>query len=114
MKVKDFIKLEEDIDVYDNVCEALAICFCGPLELTKEGEAHFDFALNMDIQIDESGEIKTAVVDVNDEFFEDLWKFKLQKAQEFFYAAAGYCKDSGWSKWFVDNDHTVESSSLLL
>lgn len=34
MKVRDFIKQSIDVDVYDDVCEELAIAFCGPMELT--------------------------------------------------------------------------------
>ena len=41
MKVKDLIKEEIDVDVYDNVCEELAIAFCGSVELTEYGKKHF-------------------------------------------------------------------------
>ena len=104
MKVRDFIKINADIDVYDNVCEELGICFCGPMMLTKEGEEHFDVVLNFDIELDFSGEFKTASIDIDDEFFPDQWKWKLKKAEEFFYAAAGYCADEDYQKWFVDID----------
>ena len=41
MTVREFIKRDDDIDVYDDVCEELGIAFCGPLELTPEGEKQF-------------------------------------------------------------------------
>jgi len=113
MKVRDFIKIDEDIDVYDDVCEALAIAFCGPLELTEAGEKHFAEVLDYDIKLDFSGSIPTAAVRVNSEDDKE-WKRKLRNARDFFYSAAGYCKDSDWDKWFVENDYTVENSSLLL
>ena len=113
IKVREFIKFEEEFDVYDDVCEALAICFCGPLALTEDGEKHFAEILDYDIELDLSGSIFTAAVCVNDDD-DKTWKRRLKKAREFFYSAAGYCKDSDWGRWFVDNNHTVENSSLLI
>lgn len=37
MKIAEFIKRENDLDVYDNVCEEIGIAFCGPLKLTAVG-----------------------------------------------------------------------------
>lgn len=113
VKVREFIKFGEDIDVYDDVCEALAIAFCGPLELTEEGKNHFADVLDYDIELDFSGSIYTAAVCVDGDDG-DGWKLRLKKAREFFYSAAGYCKDSDWDKWFVENDYTVENSALLI
>lgn len=112
MKVRDLIKMSIDIDVYDNVCEALSIAFCGPIELTDEGKAKFEIALNLDVEIDEENNV--AIVNIEDEFFPDLWKYNLKAAKNFFYSAAGYCSGADWEKWFVDNDHTVEKSELIL
>ena len=36
MKIKDLLEMEIDVDVYDNVCEELAIAFCGATKLTEE------------------------------------------------------------------------------
>ena len=94
MKIKEFIKLEEDIDVYDDVCEELAIAFCGPVELTTDGEQHFCEVLDYDIDVDIDN--CTAVVNVDS----DEWKAKLKKAKEFFSAAAGYCSEENYNRWF--------------
>ena len=37
MKVKDLLEMEISVDVYDNVCDELAIAFEGPMELTEAG-----------------------------------------------------------------------------
>lgn len=100
MKVKEFIKQDVYIDVVDNVCEKLYISFCGPLKLTDEGKAVFETALNLDITVDEENGV--AVVDVEDEFFPDMWKWKLRKAIDFFCAAAGLCSCEDWNAWFED------------
>lgn len=101
MKVKDFIELCNreflDVDVYDNVCEELGIAYCGDsIELTTEGKEHFKEALEFDIDYD--ADYSTAIVDIDD--VEGVWQKKLRKAKEFFYAAAGYCADSDYQKWF--------------
>ena len=100
-KVRDFIKFNDDIDVYDDVCEELGIAFCGPMLLTEAGEEHFAEVLDYDIQIDFSGSIKTAAVRVDDDD-EKVWKHKLKKASEFFYALAGYCAADDYDKWFTE------------
>ena len=100
MKVKEFIKREDDIDVYDNVCEELGIAFCGPVRLTAEGKRHFAEVLEYDIDVDEK--YGCAVVDVDDD--DGIWEGKLRKAKEFFYTAAGYCGDEDYQRWFVEED----------
>lgn len=99
MKIRDFIKLNTDIDVYDDVCEELGICFCGPMELTEEGEKHFSEVLEYDIKLDLSGSFPTAVCLIDDEN-DRVWKKRLRKAIEFFYSAAGYCDCDDYDKWF--------------
>ena len=99
MKIRDFIKIEEDIDVYDDVCEELAICFCGPVTLTAEGEAHFAEFLDYDVDVDQSGVYTTAIVHVDGDDG-GSWKKRLRKAEEFFNAAAGYCSEADYDRWF--------------
>lgn len=98
MKIKDFINIEEDIDVYDNVCEELGIAFCGPLELTEEGEKEFAEVMEYEIEISRGPRYSVAVVDIDC----PDWKRKLRKAKEFFYSAAGYCADEDYEKWFKE------------
>ena len=96
MKIKDFIKMEIDIDVYDNVEESLAIAFCGPAELTAEGKRKFAEALEYDIDVDERYGAAVVDVDCPD------WTNKLTEAKAFFYAAAGYCREDLYDKWFKE------------
>ena len=100
MKVKDLIKEEIDVDVYDNVCEELAIAFCGSVELTEYGEKHFYTALNLDVELDENNGV--AIVNVETENGKP-WESNLRKAQEFFYSCAGYCSDEKYNKYFKSN-----------
>ena len=103
MKVKDLIKLDIDIDVYDNVTDdGIAIAFCGPIELTDEGKFKFEIALNREVELSDG----VAVVNVEDEYFPDNWELYLKNASEFFYSAAGYCSESDYQKWFKESEET--------
>lgn len=99
MKVRDLLPMEIDIDVYDNVCDDIGIAFCGPMELTEEGEKHFSEVLEYDIKLDLSGSFPTAVCLIDDDN-DRVWKKRLRKAIEFFYSAAGYCDCDDYDKWF--------------
>ena len=100
MKVKDFINIDYDIDVYDNVVEELGIAFCGPLELKAEGKRKFAEVLDYDIEIHTDPRYSVAIIDID----KDDWELRLQKAKEFFYSAAGYCADEDFQKWFKEID----------
>lgn len=100
MKVRDLLAQEIDIDVYDDVCDELAIAFCGPVALTQEGEKHFAEALEYTVTLHNDGAYTVAIVHVDDE--EGVWQKKLRKAKELFYAAAGYCPISDFKKWFKE------------
>lgn len=104
MKIREFIKIERDIDVYDDVCESLAIAFCGPLELTAEGEKEFAEVMGYDIEVIPGEEtwsgLDHAIVHVDGE----NWKKKLRRAKEFFESMAGYCAADDYDKWFKEVD----------
>lgn len=101
LTLRDFIKLEEDIDIYDDVCEELGIAFCGPVKLTQEADNYFSdiLDLNVDIFTDFQG-YKTAVLKIDDPD-EKVWTNRLKKALEFFEGAAGYISESQFDKWFI-------------
>lgn len=104
MIVRDMLKWDATIDVFDDVCEALAIAFCGPLALTPEGEEHFAEVLDYPIQYFPENNCWDEHVVVNIDAPEDkVWKRKLRKAREFFESAAGYCADSDYKKWFKED-----------
>lgn len=101
MKVKDLLEMEIDIDVYDNVCEELAIAFCGAIKLTEEGGRHFANVLEYDVKILENSFLgDVAIVNVDDE--EGIWQKKLEGAKELFYSLAGYCSSTDYERWFID------------
>lgn len=94
MKVKELIRQNTDIDVFDDVCDALAIAFCGPANLTEDGYQHFSEVLEYEISIRNG----VAIVHVDAE--EGEWQRRLSVAKEFFDAAAGYCSDKDYRRWF--------------
>lgn len=89
MNIRDLINLEIDVDVMGNI----AIAFCGPLELTPEGIEHFSEVLDLEVEVS------------NTEAYVDQGNSRLyDKAKEFFWAAAGYCSDSLWTKFFKEEE----------
>jgi len=106
MKVKDFIKMDIDMDVYDNICDELGIAFVGPQALTKEGKEYFKEVLDYEITINKAG---NAIVDVD----KDDWEDRLQKAKEFFESCAGYCPEEDYNKWFTDEEEPEAEPQTL-
>ena len=104
MKVRDLIQQEIDIDVYDDVCEELAIAFCGPQELTEEGEKEFAEVLDYEIKLNmhSYGNLPAAIVLIDDPD-DAVWEARLEKAKQFFYGMAGYCACSDWDRWFKED-----------
>lgn len=96
MTVEDLLGMEIDADVYDNVCEELAIAFCGPMELTDEGREHFADALTLPVELTS----ECALVDVDGP--EGEWQKKLRAAKRLFGAAAGFCSKTSYDRWFKE------------
>lgn len=103
MTIRDLIQMEIDIDVYDDVCEELAIAFCGPQKLTEEGEKEFAEIMDYPVEINQNsyGGIAAAIVLIDDPD-EAVWQPKLEKAKRFFDSAAGYCSCDDYDKWFAE------------
>lgn len=99
MKIRDFIKQEICIDVYDNVCEELAIAFDGPVFLTDSGKRKFKDVLGYEIVLHNNGADIVGIVDVDDDD-EAVFERKLRKAREFFESLAGYCTVDEYKRWF--------------
>lgn len=95
IKVKDLLDQEVCIDVYDDVCEELAIAFDGPQELTEAGKEHFAEVLEFPISLGED----CIIVHVDDED-EDVFLKKLYQAKELFESLAGFCTEDEWNLWF--------------
>lgn len=102
MKIREFIRKEISIDVYDDICEALAVAFEGPQGLTEAGEQKFAEVLDYEIEIlppPAGYGIGCAFVKVDDEK-DSVWRRRLRKAKEFFDSAAGLCAWDDYEKWF--------------
>ena len=97
IKVKDLLGQSVCMDVYDNVCEELAIAFDGPQKLTEEGKNHFAEVLEYEVMLKYNGADTVAIVDVD----EDDWEDRLERARELFEGMAGYCSMEDYDKWFV-------------
>lgn len=92
MTIKEFIKQDIDIDVYDSVCEDLGIAFVGPIELTDEGKSRFNDIMNVEVDIRD--DVAIVVLDSED------WELKLDDCCALFNGAAGYCSSATYDKWF--------------
>ena len=102
MKIRDFIKQEICIDVYDDVCEELGIAFDGPQELTEEGKKHFAEVLDYEIELQNDGPYIVGIVKIDDQEDEE-WESRLEKAKEFFEGIAGYCTVEEYERWFKED-----------
>lgn len=102
MTVRELLGMEIDIDVIDDVCEELYICFCGPMKLTPEGAERFSDVLDYPVSMLNYTDCSYAVVHIDDPD-DHVWQEKLHKAKEFFEADAGYCSDSDYDKWFCED-----------
>ena len=100
MKVREFIAMDEDIDVYDDVCGDLGIAFCGPLSLTEEGEKKFAEVMEYEVVILPAEETWSGLPHAIVVVLGNSWKKKLRKAKEFFESAAGYCPADDYDRWF--------------
>ena len=92
MKVRDLIKTEIDIDVIDDYTAELEIAFVGPIKLTEEGEKQFYEVMEYDVKL-HSDDSSTCIVHCENDV-------QFRKAEQFFYAAAGWCSEKNYDKWF--------------
>ena len=112
LTVRDLMRVMNDIDVYDDVCEELGIAFCNPFDddevhewdeyLTDEAMNAFGDVLDYPMHInpyDFGTNMPCAVVEIDDED-DKVWKKRLGKARRFFESAAGYCSCEDYDKWF--------------
>ena len=95
MKIRDLLSMEIDVDVYDDVCEELAIAFCGPVELTEEGLDYFSDVLDYEIEF-----CNDVVIVHVDHPEERVWKRRLRGACSLFNSMAGWCSASNYDRWF--------------
>lgn len=96
MTVRDLLLTSEDVDIANDVTDALFPALCPPLYLTPEGEKHFARALDIPVELRDG----YAVLLIDG----DSWKASYRAAWELFTAGAGYCSCEDWDRWFYDDD----------
>ena len=119
LTVCDLMRVMDDIDVYDDVCEELGVAFCNPFDddevhdwgeyLTEEGMKQFAEVLDYPMEIypfnlksfqhDYGMDMTCAVIGIDGE--EGVWQKKLRNAKRFFFACAGYIDRDEYDKWFL-------------
>ena len=97
MTIRELIKYDIDIDVYNNITDDEALCLCCPMELTKKGEEQWHDVL--DYVVDVSFEDKFAVC-ICDDDPNIKWQTKKKRLSNFLWSAAGYCSDKDYDTWF--------------
>lgn len=102
MRVRDmfttaFADKYGDIDVFDDCVEELAVAFCGPLKLTKQGEAMFNLVLDDEVEMGDD-----CIIVCIDSYPEGVWQQHLKKLKMLFGCAAGFCSESEYTTWFEE------------
>ena len=104
--IRGLLRMNIDIDVYDDDSDGIGIAFCGPVGLTDEGRKEWRDILYYKVSfVDETIAGDIAVVKIPDDVDYDE---KLDRCSEFFGALAGYCSQEDWEKWFYWLDEDAE------
>lgn len=93
MKVRDLLKEEIDIDVYDDYDERCGIAFCGPCKLTAKGKRKFAAIMDNEVKIDIIMDI--AVISCEN-------AHEAQIAKYLFHGFAGFIPSEEWETLFVE------------
>lgn len=96
--IRGLLRMNIDIDVYDDDSDGIGIAFCGPVGLTDEGKKEWEDILDYKVSFVDGticGDI--AVVKIPDDVDYDEM---LDRCSDFFGALAGYCSQSDWDEWF--------------
>lgn len=101
LKIREFLDMEIDIDVTDDVTEELYVAFVGPQALTEEGKKFFEDIFDLEVTIPEDHSIATVLID---HFPEGEWQKKLIKAKHLFLGAAGLCSSATYDFWFTSSN----------
>ena len=96
MKVRDLLKEEIDIDVYDDYDERCGIAFCGPCKLTAKGKRKFAAIMDNEVKIYAPLDIADiAVISCENEH-------EAQIAKYLFHGFAGFIPSEEWETLFVE------------
>ena len=101
MTIREFLKLEIDVDVVDDYAEDIDIAFVGPVELTEKAENYFGDALDVKVTLENYSELDNtcdyAVVNIDNCENPDMIADVLH---ELFVSAAGYCSEKLYDLFF--------------
>lgn len=98
MTVREFLDMEIDVDVVDDVEERIYIAFCGPCKLTDFGLEKFKPILDCEVEYWENYGQAAILLDK----YED-WEEKLDLAELLFVGFAGYISDKVYKKLFKED-----------
>lgn len=102
MFTREFAEKYCDVDIYNDVTDGGAPAFCGAL-LTPEGERVFKDVLDLEVEfLPDNGLFCNRVIVKVDDPDDHVWQKYWGMAKELFYAAAGYCDDTDYDRWFKD------------
>lgn len=91
--IREFIAMDIDIDVYNDVYDEEGIAYCGPTFLTPKGEEDWGDVLEYSIEICDD----TAIILIDR--YND-YEHRALRASAFFWAIAGYCSSDKFDSWF--------------
>ena len=97
MSVKEFLEMDIDVDISDDIEERVDIAFCGPCELTDFGKERFADILDCKIRYYEDSCYAVICLDECED-----WEEKLDSAELLFVGFAGYIADSLFKRLFKD------------
>ena len=98
MTVREFLGMEIDVDMGDDIEDRVNIAFCGPCKLTEFGKERFVDILDCKVIYNEEYCYATICLDE----YED-WEEKLDSAELLFVGFAGYIPDSQYKKLFKED-----------
>lgn len=99
MTIRELMGYEIDVDVANNVTDSLGICLCCPMQLTEEGEREWGDVMKYVVNVYGEDNYATCIVDDDPN---TPWNIKAKRLDQFLWAAAGYCSEEDYDKWFTE------------
>ena len=87
-----------DVDVYETLCDEIAIAYCKGKKLTHEGYVHFESIIDKPVKV-----MNNAFARVTNEREEDI-----ELLNELFWGMAGYISTKKFNKYFCENPDLQE------
>lgn len=102
MTIRELMKYEIDIDVYNNITDDEAVALVCPMELTEEGDKEWGDVLDYIVEVSTEGNYPYAIC-ICDDNPDIKWQIKKKRLTKFLWSAAGYCSEENYNKWFKEN-----------